>query len=78
MLFGNGERLIDPKERQIGFTDKCLTNAKRLGTVLVNTKDLYPAVAYLLDNPDDEEFKKAVRDSLENTVGQVASFPNGT
>tara|TARA_R110002096_G_scaffold433083_1_gene651141 strand:+ start:191 stop:1549 length:1359 start_codon:yes stop_codon:yes gene_type:complete len=78
VLFGNGERLIDPKERQIGFTDKCLTNAKRLGTVLVNTKDLYPAVAYLLDNPDDEEFKKAVRDSLENTVGQVASFPNGT
>lgn len=75
VLFGNGFRLKDPRDRSAQFTDKCLTNAKRLQTKLVKTSDLYPIAVYLIDNPDDEEFKASCRSALESTRGDVVIFP---
>lgn len=75
VLFGNGYRFTDPGTRAEQFTTKCLTNAKRLGTALVRTADLYEAVIYALDHPDDEAFHFACRSALENTSGEVVSFP---
>jgi hypothetical protein len=46
ILFGNGFRLVHPKDRPEQFTQKCLTSAKR-DTILVRTADLYPIVRYI-------------------------------
>jgi len=75
VLFGNGFRFTEPKERGEEFTEKCLVNAKRLGTALVKTSDLYEVVVRILDNPADEEFKKKCRDAIEGTKGAVVIFP---
>jgi len=75
VLFGNGFRLQDPAKRPDEFTDKCYTNAKRLGTALVKTSDLYPIAVYLSDYPDDDAFKAACRKTLEDTKGSVVVFP---
>lgn len=76
ILFGNGFRFTKPSERPEQFTQKSLTNAKRLGSALIRTSDLYPIAAYLLDNPDDEAFKLACRTAIENTIGGIVQFPN--
>lgn len=75
IIFGNGFRFTRPSDREIQFTDKCITNAKRLGTALVQTSDLYPIAVHIIDNPEDEKFRQACRDALESTVGEVVSFP---
>ena len=76
ILFGNGFRFTKPSERPEQFTQKSLTNAKRLGSALIRTSDLYPLAAYLLDHPDDEAFKLACRTAIENTIGEIVQFPN--
>ena len=75
LLFGNGFRLTAPANRPQQFTDKSLTNARRLGSALVRTMDLFPVATHLLDNPDDEEFKMSCREAIERTVGTVVEFP---
>jgi hypothetical protein len=75
LLFGNGFRLTIPEERPEQFSQKSLTNAKRLGSALIRTADLYPVVAYLLDHPDDDAFKLACRCAIEETAGGVVEFP---
>lgn len=75
VLFGNGFRFKEPITRPEQFTAKCLTNAKRLKTALVRTSDLYDAVVYALDHPDDEAFREACRNAIENTHGEVVVFP---
>jgi hypothetical protein len=78
VLFGNDHRLTRPQDRTQPFTDKCLTNAKRLGTALVRTADLYGAVVNALDRPDDETFREACRHAIETTRGEVVAFPSFT
>lgn len=75
ILFGNGFRYKLPTERPEQFTDKCLTNAKRLNTILVRTSDLYPIAVYLQDHPTDEEFKADCRRALESAPGSIAQIP---
>ena len=76
ILFGNGFRFIDPNARQEQFTQKCLVNAKRVGTALIRTVDLYKIVVYVLDHPDDELFKKECRHAIETTIGGIVNFPS--
>lgn len=76
IIFGNGYRLSEPSKRPEQFTQKCLTNAKRLGTVLIKSCDLYDVIVHLLDNPNDTKFKKECRNAIENTVGEVVKFPS--
>jgi hypothetical protein len=75
ILFGNGYRLTVPDDREEQFTRKSITNAKRLGSALIRTSDLYPVAAYLLDNPEDENFKNACRAAIDETVGEIVQFP---
>lgn len=78
ILFGNGFRFTKPEDRAEQFTIKCMTNAKRLRTALVTTTDLYKAVVYVLDHPEDEAFRAACRNAIETTEGEVVVFPIGT
>ena len=75
ILFGNGYRLTEPDKRENGFTKKCITNAKRLGTALVRTTDLYRVVLHILDNPEDNKFKEECREAIESTEGDIVEFP---
>jgi hypothetical protein len=75
LLFGNGFRFTEPSKRKDQFTQKCLTNAKRLGTALVTTADLYEVVLHILDNPSDNKFKDECRKAIETTSGAVVEFP---
>jgi len=75
VLFGNGFRLTEPESRHDQFTEKCLKNAIRLRTALVKTCDLYPIAARIIDNPDDEVFKAACRQAIEDTEGDIVCFP---
>lgn len=75
ILFGNGYRLTEPDKRENGFTKKCLTNAKRLGTALVRTTDLYRVVLHILDNSEDSKFKEECREAIESTEGDIVEFP---
>lgn len=77
VLFGNGFRFIEPPTRPEQFTAKCFTNAKRLGTALVRTSDLYSAALHALNYPHDEKFKSLCRESIEKTSGYTVQFPPG-
>ncbi|MDP3658680.1 hypothetical protein [Phenylobacterium sp.] len=76
ILFGNGFRLSAPATRAEQFTQKSLTNAKRLGSALIRTADLYAVALHLLDHPKDDAFKAACRTRIEETAGGVVVFPN--
>ncbi|MGN6622321.1 MAG: hypothetical protein ACTHKR_14830, partial [Sphingomonas sp.] len=78
VLFGNGFRLTKPQDRSEQFTQKSLTNAKRLGSALVRTTDLYDVITYLLDHPDDESFKSNCREAIESELGGIVEFPRPT
>lgn len=73
ILFGNGFRLTEPRNRAEQFTAKCLLGAKR-GTILVRTADLYPLVKYLQQRVD-LEFTKACREAISSSRGKIVKFP---
>ena len=74
ILFGNPERLKDPKERTLDFTQKCKTGAEREKIALVKTVDLFIVVKYLNEN-EDEKFKKACRKAILDGLGKIIEFP---
>lgn len=76
LLFANGFRFTNPSDRPEQFTDKSLTNARRLGTALIRTSDLYAIAVHLLDHPDDEVFKSECREAIESTSGDIVKFPS--
>lgn len=66
VLFGNGYRLVPPAERDVAFTEKCITAAQSSSTALVSTQDLFRAARYLSDQKDDvyaEECRKTILNS---------------
>lgn len=75
ILLGNGFRLSPPNEREEQFTQKSLINAKRLGSALIRTSDLYSVAVHLLDKPDDEAYKEACRTAIEEAAGEIVRFP---
>lgn len=74
VLFGNAHRLKPLDQRGDFFTQKCMTAAKRSGTALVRTPDLFQVAQYL-SNGTDDEFAKKCRASLLSTNGEVVVFP---
>jgi hypothetical protein len=74
ILFGNGYRTQEPGERDIQFTDKCLTGAKRRSVVLVQTSDLFRVAQYIRDS-EDEEFSAKCREAIKNSEGKIVEFP---
>jgi hypothetical protein len=73
ILFGNGFRLTEPKERKEQFTEKCRASAKR-DTILVRTMDLYPVVRYIRET-NDQDYMRSCRDAILGGIGNVVSFP---
>lgn len=74
ILFGNPQRLINPTERTLDFTDKCKTGAKSDKIALVKTVDLFQVVKSLLEN-DDEKYKKKCREAIYKSLGDIVVFP---
>lgn len=74
VLFANGYRLLEPSKRKVGFTDKVQTSAKRSGISLVHTTDLFNVVKYLQDT-NDQDYAKAVRECFRDTEGVIMEFP---
>lgn len=79
ILFWNTERLKPLEERwSEAFTTKVLTSAKASNIILVKTPDLFFAVKYIIDNPDDEEFKEKCREAIETSQWKIVEFPKPT
>ena len=76
ILFWNTERLKPLEERwSEAFTTKVLTSAKASNIILVKTPDLFFAIKYIIDNPNDEEFKEKCRNAIETSQWKIVEFP---
>ena len=74
VLFGNAERLAPVGERGEFFTEKVLAAAKRTGTALVRTPDLF-SVAQYLSAEDDPKFRALCRLAILDAKGEIVQFP---
>lgn len=75
ILFGNPERLNEPKKRTMDFTQQCKTLAATTNNIaLVKTVDLFSVVKYLDEN-EDEWFKQACRQAIFDGRGKQVKFP---
>ncbi|MFA6977889.1 MAG: hypothetical protein WC209_01095 [Ignavibacteriaceae bacterium] len=74
LLFGNAQRLVEPQNRELDFTTKCINGAKRERIGLIKTSDLYFVAKYLIENPN-EDFKKKCRVEIHNQLGGIIVFP---
>lgn len=74
VLFGNGERLIDPSERSETFTLKVKTFAATTNLTLVNTVDLYGLVQAIKLGASDD-YKASCREAIAASSGALAKFP---
>lgn len=74
VLFGNAYRLTQLSDRGDFFTDKCISAAKRSGTALIATPDLFVIVQYLTGEPN-ENFSKECRRAILETNGEIVKFP---
>lgn len=74
ILFGNPQRLIEPKSRNLDFTEKCKIGAEREKIALVRTSDLFSVLKYLREN-ENEEFKIKCREAIYKGLGKIVEFP---
>lgn len=75
IMFGNPYRLTKIEERKEPFTAKVLQAAKRTGYSLITTSSMFPLVKYLEEN-NDEEFKKQIRQAIASGEGKIVEFPD--
>lgn len=75
ILFGNSERLKNPKKRTLDFTKKCKIGAEREKIALIKTTDLFIVTKYLKENKD-KEYQKACRKSIYDGLGKIVKFPS--
>lgn len=73
VLFGNAYRLDIPEGRKEAFTTKCLAGAKRSGTALVRTPDLFLPAKYL-KMKSDKKYAEQCRKAILNAKGTVVEF----
>jgi len=71
VLVGNHYRFTKPDNRKEPFTDKVQIVAKKKSLGLLTSVELYKAVEYILENPDDKEFKKQCREKILKTEGAL-------
>jgi len=74
VLFGNGFRLLPLRERKDFFTEKCASAAKRTGTALVRTPDLFEVARYL-ESSEDKAFAALCRKAIIENKGEIVQFP---
>ena len=76
VLFGNPFRLTEPDNRkQPLFTVTVCQAAKRTGTALVHTPDMFPLVKYL-KCMRDSSFSEKIRNAIVETEGEIVKFPD--
>jgi len=71
ILIGNHYRFTKPENRKEPFTDKVHIVAKKKNFGLLTTAEIFKAVQKILENPNDEEFKKQCRASILKTTGDI-------
>lgn len=74
ILFGNAERLLEPRKRKLDFTDKCKNGAEREGIALIKTSELFVVVRYLNEH-NNEAFKVKCRKAIHDGLGKIVRFP---
>jgi hypothetical protein len=74
VLFGNPQRLVQPRERKLDFTEKCFASAVRNDLALVLTASMFAPAAYLEANTD-AEYASACRAALLRSHGAIVAFP---
>lgn len=74
ILFGNAQRLVEPKSRTLDFTEKCKKSAEREKIALVKTVDLYHVSKYLSET-NNKEYKKSCREAIYQSFGKLVKFP---
>lgn len=74
LLFGNPQRLLNPVERTLTFTQKCITGAKRENIGLIKTEDLFRVCRHIVENKDDK-FAEKCRRAISQQLGQIVQFP---
>ena len=74
ILFGNPERMIEPKDRTLDFTSKCKIAADREKIALIKTIDLYEIVKYLKEHKN-KKFQKKCRLVIHKGLGKIVKFP---
>ena len=74
ILFGNGNRLKKPSEREEQFTLKCINVAKSSNIILIKTSDLF-SVAKFIKETKNKEFAITCRTAIKNSLGKIVEFP---
>lgn len=74
VLFGNAHRLLPLNDRSTFFTEKCISAAKRSGTALVRTPDLFKVAQYL-SGETDESYAQECRKAMLKSSGEIVQFP---
>ncbi len=75
LLFGNPQRLKNPLERTLSFTQKCMIGAKRENIGLIKTEDLFTVCRHIVEN-SDKEFVSKCRKSISEQLGGLVKFPS--
>ena len=68
ILIGNHYRLTNPENRKEPFTEKVLIVAEKKSFGLLTTVEIFNAVNFILNNPQDEGFKKRCRQRILNST----------
>lgn len=76
VLVGNGYRLTPVGQRNSHFTKHVKEQAEKFEVILIESPSLYTVAVYLIDFPDNEEFKLACRDAIVRSKGNVVQFPD--
>ncbi len=75
ILFGNGFRLIVPEKRDLQFTEKCQSIAKKFNYILITTDSLFSVARYLKENKNTD-FAKKCRKKILSSKGTIVKFPS--
>lgn len=74
LLFGNPQRLVEPNERDLDFTQKCKKGANREDIGLILTTDLFNICRYISES-GDSKFAESCRKAIKNQLGELVKFP---
>jgi hypothetical protein len=69
LLIGNHYRLTNPEKRKEAFTEKVKIVADKKSFGLLTTVEIFKATSYIIENPNDEEFKKSCREKILTITG---------
>jgi hypothetical protein len=71
LLIGNHYRFTKPESRKDPFSEKVLIVAKKKNFGLLTTQEIYKAIDYILNNPNDDQFKKECRTKILTGTGHI-------